>query len=119
MNGPLPEDKRFEDDMVRGSRLLLQSIENYWIQKAQRRPHKPIIGIKADVIWDCRGNSLPQTPQSQNSIRSRKIRQRVEALARERANLTATNREPCTRCGVRADIGCNHQRPAKAIKIFG
>lgn len=41
---------------------------------------------------------------------ARRVREHV--ADKERALASATNRDPCTFCGTRADIGCKHNRRA-------
>lgn len=80
-----------------------------WSPPRPVKPHAPIFRqdeapprVYNDLIW------LKHTKQGNREYpqAKRRMEQREAALAR------AVNRDPCFKCGVRADIGCKHQTGA-------
>lgn len=117
MNGPLPEDIKHAQAMEIGSRNLLLSIQNYQIRRKYGVPQKPC--ADTDMLWLGRMSAPEQNPDSMNSVKSREIYRRINQLTEAKRKLTVTDRDPCPRCNIRADIGCKHREASKPVKVFG
>lgn len=105
MIGPLPEDIRREEGMIAGSETLYRAIEAH----RQGRAFK----TSAQLIWWHSAQGPRPDLCAGNSIIARRVA--AAMLAKEAAaEANRRHRDPCWRCGTRADYGCKHARPALA-----
>ena len=89
-----------EKAMALGSQMLLKSI--YLARNGQRPP-------EGAFSWAARVNSKTWA----TGMLTREIeRAAIQMAQKERARELVVSREPCFKCGVRADIGCKHRRVA-------
>lgn len=97
---PLPSDERARAEMAKACNRLLEAIETgygprqfLWTNAINTKSWAP-----SDDLRDYR------TTGYERAMRS--------AADKEAALARRVTRDPCHVCGVRADIGCNHQRVA-------
>lgn len=107
-------DQEFKTAMQKGSQFLLNAI------KLERGDYhlRPMAKAftRKDFIWTKHHDTHNQwqsdaTMSSENSKRQSRV---LAAIAEKNriADSRRVSRDPCPLCGVRADIGCNHRKPA-------
>lgn len=101
MIAPFAEDQRHKDNMIQGSKDLLDAIREGHARNRTLRWSHSVIGNAWEPTDD------PNDDKSQRYYRA------MRSLAdKEMAETRRVSRDPCPCCNVRADIGCKHRRLA-------
>ncbi len=100
-------DAQHAANMEIGSMALLERIkfargETYDARKMHLRGK--------DLVWPYDGRVWIEPHSERNAIQANRAATKMEA--RESALGRAIDRDPCPRCGIRADVGCKHRRVA-------
>lgn len=99
MIGPLPEDITREADLVNGSKMLSNAIV---------RARNGTLGPNDTPTWIKWGDNGGNEMRGQGRLKP-DVQARVDERIAERQRMETrprVNRDPCFKCGVRADVGC-------------